>query len=201
MPSRRAYDDGRSLPEQMLTFTVTRWDALPVKKHRLPVRLMATVWLATYVVCIGLVCSFILFEVLDIDGSDFPTPPSTLATPIKLAEPAHEIKRSLLSAERNCGPWWRWSSCSSRARGSSVWRPAGACRRPADSTAGGGCVCRFPAPRFPTPPPPDPPLPCPLISLNRGGRIWSGCLPSPVVWRSWAPRVRPRRRRRRLLRS
>jgi len=44
------------------------------------------------------VCSFILFEVLDIDGSDFPTPPSTLATPIKLAEPAHEIKRSLLSA-------------------------------------------------------------------------------------------------------
>lgn len=86
------------MPEQMLTFTGTRWDALPVKKHRLPVKLMATVWLATYVVCIGLVCSFILFEVLDIDGSDFPTPPSTLATPIKLAEPAHEIKRSLLSA-------------------------------------------------------------------------------------------------------
>jgi hypothetical protein len=98
MPTRRAYDDERSLPEQMLTFTGTRWDALPVKKHRLPVKLMATLWLATYVVCIGLVCSFILFEVLDIDGSDFPTPPSTLATPIKLADPAHEIKRSLLSA-------------------------------------------------------------------------------------------------------
>jgi len=86
------------MPEQMLTFTGTRWDALPVKKHRLPVKLMATLWLATYVVCIGLVCSFILFELLDIDGSDFPTPPSTLATPIKLADPAHEIKRSLLSA-------------------------------------------------------------------------------------------------------
>jgi len=98
MPSRRACDDERSLPEQMLTFTGTRWDALRVKKHRLPVKLMATLWLATYVVCIGLVCSFILFEVLDIDGSDFPTPPSTLATPIKLADPAHEIKRSLLSA-------------------------------------------------------------------------------------------------------
>src|SRR5215510_3680792 len=98
MPSRRACDDGRSLPEQMLTFTGTRWAPQPEKKHRLPVKLMATVWLATYVVCIGLVCSFILFEVLDIDGSDFPTPPSTLATPIKLAEPAHEIKRSLLSA-------------------------------------------------------------------------------------------------------
>ena len=60
-------------------------------------RLMAVVWLATYLVCVGLVCSFILFEVLDIDGSDFPAPPSTVATPIKLAEPAHEIKRVLLS--------------------------------------------------------------------------------------------------------
>src|SRR5215470_7175997 len=70
----------------------------PVKKHRLPVKLMAVVWLATYVVCVGLVCSFILFEVLDIDGSDFPAPPSTVATPIKLAEPAHEIKRVLLFA-------------------------------------------------------------------------------------------------------
>jgi hypothetical protein len=69
----------------------------PVKKHRLPVRLTAALWLATYVVCIGLVCSFILFEVLDIDGSDFPAPPSTVATPIKLAESAHEIKRTLLS--------------------------------------------------------------------------------------------------------
>ena len=68
-----------------------------MKKHRLPVRLMAALWLATYVVCIGLVCSFILFEVLDIDGSDFPAPPSTVATPIKLAESAHEIKRTLLS--------------------------------------------------------------------------------------------------------
>jgi len=68
-----------------------------VKKHRLPIKLMATLWLATYVVCIGLVCSFILFEVLDIDGSDFPAPLSNLATPIKLAEPPHEIKRVLLS--------------------------------------------------------------------------------------------------------
>ena len=47
-------------------------------RKRLPVRLMAFLWLATYVVCIGLVCSFILFEVLDIDGSDFPTPPLIL---------------------------------------------------------------------------------------------------------------------------
>jgi hypothetical protein len=63
---------------------------------------MAALWLATYVVCIGLVCSFILFEVLDVDGSDFPTPPTT-STPIKLAEPAHEIKRALLA-----GPAQLW---------------------------------------------------------------------------------------------
>jgi len=67
-------------------------------RKRLPVRVMAFLWLATYVVCIGLVCSFILFEVLDIDGSDFPAPPSNVATPIKLAEPPHEIKRALLGA-------------------------------------------------------------------------------------------------------
>ncbi len=68
-----------------------------MKQNRLSVKVMATLWLVTYVICIGLVCSFILFEVLDIDGSDFPAPPST-ATPIKLAEPPHEIKRALLAA-------------------------------------------------------------------------------------------------------
>jgi hypothetical protein len=87
-----------------LTFPGVRWDALAVKRSRLPVRLMASVWLVTYVVCIGLVCSFILFEVLDIDGSDFPVPPSSVATPIKLAEPPHEIKRALLG-----GPVQPWA--------------------------------------------------------------------------------------------
>jgi hypothetical protein len=74
-----------------------------VNTRPLPVKLMATLWLATYVICIGLVCSFILFEVLDIDGSDFPAPPTSATTPIKLAEPAHEIKRALLS-----GPALLW---------------------------------------------------------------------------------------------
>jgi hypothetical protein len=68
-----------------------------VERSRLSVRVLAFLWLATYVVCVGLVCSFILFEVLDIDGSDFPAPPSNVATPIKLAEPPHEIKRAPLS--------------------------------------------------------------------------------------------------------
>ena len=79
-----------------MTFAGSRWDAQAVKQ-RLTVKVMATLWLVTYVICIGLVCSFILFEVLDIDGSDFPAP-STAATPIKLAEPPHEIKRALLAA-------------------------------------------------------------------------------------------------------
>lgn len=59
---------------------------------------MAALWLVSYVICLALVCSFILFEVLDVDGSDFPVAPSTAATPIKLAEPPHEIKRALLPA-------------------------------------------------------------------------------------------------------
>jgi hypothetical protein len=86
----------------MLTWLGSRWDALPVNRRPLSIKVMATLWLATYVICIGLVCSFILFEVLDVDGSDFPTPPTT-STPIKLAEPAHEIKRALLA-----GPAQLW---------------------------------------------------------------------------------------------
>ena len=107
--SGRAHHAKRSLDEQShgqslkrLTSLGSRWDALPVRRRPLSVKLVATLWLVTYVVCIGLVCSFILFEVLDVDGSDFPTPPTT-TTPIKLAEPAHEIKRALLS-----GPAQLW---------------------------------------------------------------------------------------------
>ena len=80
------------LAGSILTFAQARWDALLLMKHGRSVKLMAALWLVTYIVCIGLVCSFILFEVLDIDGSDFP------ATPIKLAEPAHELKRAMLSS-------------------------------------------------------------------------------------------------------
>ena len=52
-------------------------------------------WLSIYVLCVIFVCSFILFEVLDVDGSDFPTGPSPTA--VRTAEPPHdEIKRTLL---------------------------------------------------------------------------------------------------------
>ena len=53
------------------------------------------VWLPLYVLCVVFVCSFILFEVLDVDGSDFPTGPASTAA--RTAEPPHdEIKRALL---------------------------------------------------------------------------------------------------------
>ncbi len=54
--------------------------------------------LAVYVACVALVFSFILFEVLDIDGSDFPTLPSASSTAIRLADPSHDIKRAHLRA-------------------------------------------------------------------------------------------------------
>ncbi|MBI3629396.1 MAG: hypothetical protein HY217_07460 [Candidatus Rokubacteria bacterium] len=51
--------------------------------------------LAIYLACLVLVCSFILFEVLDVDGSDFPSRPSS-PTAIRAAEPSHDIKRAHL---------------------------------------------------------------------------------------------------------
>ena len=67
------------------------------------------VWLTVYVVCALFVTSFIFFEVLDVDGSDFPTHPAKMAVlfevldvdgsdferapsrlAIKLAEESHE---------------------------------------------------------------------------------------------------------------
>ena len=49
-------------------------------------------WLTIYVFCMLMVASFIFFEVLDVDGSDFPTHPTQMA--VRLAEGHHdEIKR------------------------------------------------------------------------------------------------------------
>jgi hypothetical protein len=51
----------------------------------------APLWIALY--ALGLLCvfSFVLFEVLDVDGSDFEPTPSKMA--IKLAETPHEALR------------------------------------------------------------------------------------------------------------
>jgi hypothetical protein len=49
-------------------------------------------WLTIYVFCVLVVASFIFFEVLDVDGSDFPTHPTQMAA--RPAEAHHDdIKR------------------------------------------------------------------------------------------------------------
>ena len=49
-------------------------------------------WLTLYVFCVLMVASFIFFEVLDVDGSDFPTHPTQMAA--RPAEAHHDdIKR------------------------------------------------------------------------------------------------------------
>ena len=58
----------------------------------------STLMLAVYLVCMAFVFSFILFEVLDIDGSDFPVAPSRTMQPINAVEPSHDIKRTHLMA-------------------------------------------------------------------------------------------------------
>ena len=53
--------------------------------------------LAIYLACLGLVCSFILFEVLDIDGSDFL--PLTATEAVRPVESHHDdLKRVALAA-------------------------------------------------------------------------------------------------------
>lgn len=49
-------------------------------------------FLAAYSICLVLVFSFLLFEVLDVDGSDFAPPPWSLA-PLNAVEASHDIKR------------------------------------------------------------------------------------------------------------
>ena len=64
---------------------------------------LSTVVLAVYVLSVALVCSFILFEVLDIDGSDFPAAPVQGVTPPHPAEASHDLKRTHLAG---MGPIW-----------------------------------------------------------------------------------------------
>ena len=54
--------------------------------------LASGVWLTIYVFCMLMVASFIFFEVLDVDGSDFPTHPTQMA--VRLPESHHDdLKR------------------------------------------------------------------------------------------------------------
>ena len=55
----------------------------------------SALWTVAYVASLCLVLSFVLFEVLDVDGSDFVVPFRTEVT-IKLAEPSDDIRRDYL---------------------------------------------------------------------------------------------------------
>jgi hypothetical protein len=56
--------------------------------------LASSAWLTIYVACVLIVASFIFFEVLDVDGSDFPHPAKMAARP---AEAQHDdLKRPWL---------------------------------------------------------------------------------------------------------
>ena len=60
--------------------------------------LASSVWLTIYVACVLIVASFIFFEVLDVDGSDFPTHPAKMAA--RLAEAQHDdLKRPWLQQQ------------------------------------------------------------------------------------------------------
>jgi hypothetical protein len=53
------------------------------------------VWLMVYVLCVFFVASFIVFEVLDVDGSEIPKYPTKID--VRLADPPHDdLKRAWL---------------------------------------------------------------------------------------------------------
>ncbi len=53
-------------------------------------------WTAAYVACFVLVLSFIFFEILDVDGSDFAALARTAT--VKLEEPPQDLRRAPLQA-------------------------------------------------------------------------------------------------------
>jgi hypothetical protein len=52
-----------------------------------------TISLAIYLACVALVCSFILFEVLDVDGSDF-QPPARATGFLQQADHTNDLRRA-----------------------------------------------------------------------------------------------------------
>src|SRR5215467_8783797 len=54
-------------------------------------------WRAIYIVCMLVVFSYILFDVLDLDGSDFPRPRAPVERNVVVAEVPKEIKQAYLS--------------------------------------------------------------------------------------------------------
>ena len=56
-------------------------------------------WRAIYIVCMLLVFSYILFDVLDLDGSNFPRPRAPVERNVVVAEVPKDIKQAYLPDE------------------------------------------------------------------------------------------------------
>jgi hypothetical protein len=50
--------------------------------------------LTVYAACLLIICAFIVFEVLDLDGSDFPRPTRAVWTQSNSPEPPRDLKRA-----------------------------------------------------------------------------------------------------------
>src|SRR6266571_3978135 len=70
-----------------------RYAAREMHRQRARRSARGLLWMAAYVVCVVLVVSFIFFEVLDVDGSDFASPMHAAAT-IKATDPPGDLRRT-----------------------------------------------------------------------------------------------------------
>ncbi len=63
-------------------------------------------WLLAYVLSVALVLSFVLFEVLDIDGSDMPAPPTRDVARVEPPEASNDMRRASLQGTPQA--WFDW---------------------------------------------------------------------------------------------
>src|SRR2546425_5999598 len=128
------------------------------------------VWLSIYLLCVVFVCSFILFEVLDVDGSDFPT--GQAPTAVRAAESPTTRSSARCSRRRQTCTSLSWRQ---RSRTASLSRsiPSRSGRRRSSRPARAGTSWR--APRWATslPPPDRSPRVAPIVGRN----LWSGLSP------------------------
>jgi hypothetical protein len=87
----------RGRPAKYLYFARGRCAKIPgvLRLRGSRLLLASSAWLTIYVACVLIVASFIVFEVLDVDGSDFPTHPAKMAA--RLEDAQHDdLKRPWL---------------------------------------------------------------------------------------------------------
>jgi len=84
-------------------------------------RSFRNLWLLAYVLSVALVLSFVLFEVLDIDGSDMSAPVTRDVMRVEPPETSHDIRRaSLQSAPSSWLDWFALVADGLRERSAPV---------------------------------------------------------------------------------